>query len=67
MRLSNLEYVDVQVTNTKVGETFAHFPLEFGQLVIGDRGYSFASSIFGAAARGADVLRTIESWLDTAA
>ncbi len=56
MRLSNLEYVDVQVTNTKVGETFAHFPLEFGQLVIGDRGYSFASSIFGAAARGADVL-----------
>jgi len=56
MRLSNLEFVDVQVTNTKIGETFAHFPLEFGQLVIGDRGYCYASSIFGAAARGADVL-----------
>jgi hypothetical protein len=56
MRLSNLEYVDVQVTNTKVGETFAHFPLDYGQLVIGDRGYCFASSIFAVVARGADVL-----------
>lgn len=56
MRLSNLEYVDVQVTNTKVGETLAHFPLDYGQLVIGDRGYCFASSIFAAVARGADVL-----------
>ena len=47
----------VQVTNTKVGETFAHFPLEFGQLVIGDRGYSFCVfDLPGAAARGADVL-----------
>jgi hypothetical protein len=56
MRLSNLEYVDVQVTNMKVGETLGHFPLEFGQLVLGDRGYCCASSIFGAAIRGADVL-----------
>jgi hypothetical protein len=56
MRLSNLEFVDVQVTSTKVGETLAHFPLGFGQLVIGDRGYCYASSIFGAAAQGADVL-----------
>lgn len=56
MRPSNLEYVDVQVTNTKIGETFGHFPVKDGQLIIGDRGYCFASSIFAAVGRGADVL-----------
>lgn len=56
MRLSNLEYVDVNVTGMKIGEGFANFPLEFGQLVIGDRGYCYPSSLFAAASRGADLL-----------
>lgn len=56
MRIANLEYVHVEVTNCKIGETLAHFPLEFGQLVIADRGYCFPASIFGAASRGADLL-----------
>lgn len=56
MRVANLEYVHVEVTNCKIGETLAHFPLEFGQLVIADRGYCFSASLFGAASRGADLL-----------
>jgi hypothetical protein len=56
MRVNNLEYVQVLATDVHIGETLRHFSFAAEQLVVADRGYSNAASIFGAVLQGAAVL-----------
>jgi hypothetical protein len=58
MRLSNLHPVQIDVTDTKGGETYRRFArmARRGQLWIGDRGYANPPGIAALKAKGADVL-----------
>jgi len=58
LRLSNLQPVQIDVTDDKGGETFRRFAkmARPGQLWVGDRGYANPPGIAAINARGADVL-----------
>jgi hypothetical protein len=58
LRLSNLQPVQIDVTDDKGGETFRRFAkmMCFGQLWIGDRGYANPPGIATIKAKGAEVL-----------
>jgi len=58
LRLSNLQPVQIDVTDDKGGETFRRFAkmARPGQLWLGDRGYANPPGIAAITAKGADVL-----------
>lgn len=58
LRLSNLQPVQIDVTDDKGGETYRRFArmARRGQLWIGDRGYANPPGIAAITAKGADVL-----------
>jgi hypothetical protein len=56
LRLSDLSYEQVQLTDQHGGETFRRFVWEPGQLVIGDRGYCNAPGVVHVVECGAQVL-----------
>jgi hypothetical protein len=58
LRLTDLQLVQIHVTDEKGGETFRRFKrmLKAGQLWIGDRGYANPPGIAAITSRGADVM-----------
>jgi hypothetical protein len=58
LRLTDLERVEIQVTDEKEGESFRRFVemMRRGQLWVGDRGYANPPGIASVVSRGADVL-----------
>ena len=57
--LGNLCLDGVEVTDEHTGETLAHYPTQAGDIRVGDRGYSFASSLGAVlASQGWLVVRT---------
>ena len=58
LRLSDLQPVEIQVTDDKGGETFRRYEsmVCLGQLWMGDRGYANPPGIAAITSRGADVL-----------
>jgi hypothetical protein len=58
LRLTDLQRIEIQVTDEKEGESFRRFveTMRPGQLWIGDRGYANPPGIAAVVSRGADVL-----------
>jgi hypothetical protein len=56
LRVADVSFVDVQVTDEKVGETFVRFTWEPGELAVGDRAYCATRGVRYVVDAGADVL-----------
>lgn len=56
LRVADVSFVDVQVTDDKIGETFLRFAWKPGELAVGDRAYCATRGIRHVVDAGADVL-----------
>jgi hypothetical protein len=56
IRLTDLTVLHAEATGVTGGETLKRFPLQTGQLVLVDRGYSNGPGVASAVKKGADVL-----------
>jgi hypothetical protein len=56
LRVADVSFVDVRVTDDKVGETFVRFPWEPGELAVADRAYCGTKGVRHVVDSGADVL-----------
>jgi hypothetical protein len=56
LRVADVSFADVQVTDEKVGETFLRFTWESGELAVADRAYCATRGIRYVMDSGADVL-----------
>lgn len=56
LRVADVSLLDVQVTDSKGGESFRRFTWEPGELAVGDRAYGTALGVDHVTSAGADVL-----------
>ena len=56
LRVADVSFVDVQVTDDKIGETFLRFTWEPGELAVADRAYCATRGVRYVVESGADVL-----------
>lgn len=52
----SLEFVEIKITDQHTGESLKHFALIAGDVVIADRGYSYAEPIVEAVNQGVDLI-----------